>query len=151
MTIAQFISSMLDRQLGGFQVLAVRNNFFFFIYDPIDQVSTSNSQGVMKWSKRPKSLTEKAEFSPHALPISDQFPKETLVASWHWQISINPRQVFAISLIRSPGTTEQGSSLASCRAFHSFTQAHHRVSKVQQKTCSLGEQRTRAPSIFTLS
>ena len=26
-----------------------------------------------------------------------------------------------------------------------------RVSKVQQKTCSLGEQRTRAPSILTLS
>ena len=29
--------------------------------------------------------------------------------------------------------------------------AHCRVSKVQQKTCSLGEQRTRAPSILTLS
>ena len=33
---------------------------------------------------------------------------------------------------------------------HSFTQAHCRVSIVQQKTCSL-EQRTRAPSILTLS
>ena len=34
---------------------------------------------------------------------------------------------------------------------HSFTQAHCRFSKVHQKTCSLGEQRTRAPSILTLS
>ena len=48
------------------------------------------------------------------------------------------------------GTTELGSSLASCRACHSFTQAHCRVNKVQQKMCSLGEQRTRAPSILTL-
>ena len=35
--------------------------------------------------------------------------------------------------------------------FHSFTQAYCRVSQVQQKTCSLGEQRTRFPSILTLS
>ena len=28
----------------------------------------------MKWSKRPKSLTEKGEFGPHTLPISGQFP-----------------------------------------------------------------------------
>ena len=48
-------------------------------------------------------------------------------------------------------TAEQGSSFASCRACHSFTQAHHRVSKAQQKTCLLREQRTRAPSILTLS
>ena len=37
------------------------------------------------------------------------------------------------------------------RACHSFTQAHGRVSKTQQKTCSLREQRTKAPSILTLS
>ena len=49
------------------------------------------------------------------------------------------------------GTAEQGSSLASCRAYHSFTQAHRRVGKAQQKTCLLREQRTRAPSILTLS
>ena len=29
----------------------------------------------MKWSKRPKSLTEEGEFSPHVLPISGCFPK----------------------------------------------------------------------------
>ena len=113
--------------------------------------STSNSQGVMKWSKRPKSLTEKGEFGPHALPISGRFPKETLGASWHWQVGINPKQVSAINHVRSPQNRRAGSSLASHRAFHSFTQAHCRVSKVQQKTCLLGEQRTRAPNILTLS
>ena len=49
------------------------------------------------------------------------------------------------------GTAEQGSLLAARRACHSFTQAHRTVSKAQQKTCSLREQRTRAPSILTLS
>ena len=105
----------------------------------------------MKWSKRPKSLTEKGEFGLHALPISGWSPKETFSASWHWQVGINPWQLSAISCMRSLWTTEQGSSLAPRRAFHSSTQAHQRVSKVQQKTCSLGEQRTRAPSILTLS
>ena len=37
------------------------------------------------------------------------------------------------------------------RACHSFTQAHRRVSKARQKTCSLREQRTKAPSFLTLS
>ena len=35
--------------------------------------------------------------------------------------------------------------------FIHFTQAHRRVSKVQQKMCFLGEQRTRAPRILTIS
>ena len=34
---------------------------------------------------------------------------------------------------------------------HSFTQAHRRVSKAQWKTCSLRQQRNRAPNILTLS
>ena len=64
----------------------------------------------------------------------------------------NPQHVSAISHMRSPwNRTEQGSLLASRRACHSFTQAHGRVSKVQQKTCSLREQRTKAPGILTLS
>ena len=71
--------------------------------------------------KETKKLTEKGEFGPHTLPVSDWFPKETLVASWHWQVVINPRQVSVISLMRSRGTAEQGSSLVSFRAFHSFT------------------------------
>ena len=55
----------------------------------------------MKWSKGPKSLTEKGEFGPHSLPIFGRSPKETLGASWHWQIGINPRQVSVISCMRS--------------------------------------------------
>ena len=105
----------------------------------------------MKWSKRPKSLTEKGGFGPHTLPISGQFPKETLGASWHWQVGITPWKVSAISVWDHCGTAEQGSLLGSCRACHSFTQAHRRVSKAQQKTCLLREQRTRAPNILTLS
>ena len=41
--------------------------------------------------------------------------------------------------------------LHSHRACHSFTQAHRRFSKAQQTMCSLREQRTRAPSLLTLS
>ena len=58
--------------------------------------------------RRPKSLTKKGEFGPHALPISGQFPKETLGASWHWQVGINPRQVSAISHVRLPWKRKAG-------------------------------------------
>ena len=58
--------------------------------------------------RRPKSLTKKGEFGPHALPISGQFPKETLGASWHWQVGINSRQVSAISCMRSPWNRRAG-------------------------------------------
>ena len=44
-------------------------------------------------------------------------------------------------MTRHRETAEQGSSLASHRACHSLTQAHHRVSKVKQKTCVLRKQR----------
>ena len=43
-----------------------------------------------------------------------------------------------------------GSSLASRRGFHSFTQAYHRVSKVQQKMCLLGEQELQLQASFVL-
>ena len=91
------------------------------------------------------------EFGPHALPTSGQFTKETLGASWHWQVGTNPQQVSAISRIRSPQNQRPGLLNRFALACHSFTQAHRRVSKVQQKTCSLGEQRTSAPSILILS
>ena len=57
---------------------------------------------------RPKSLSEKVEFDPHNLPISGLFLKETLGASWHWQVSINPQQVSAISSKRSPWNRTAG-------------------------------------------
>ena len=62
----------------------------------------------MKWSKILKSLTEKGEFSPHALPISGLFLKETLGAYWQWQVGINPQQVSAISCMRSPWNRRAG-------------------------------------------
>ena len=105
----------------------------------------------MRRSKRPKSSTEKGEFGPHALPISGQSPKETLGASWHWQVGINPQRISAISCMRSPCNRRAGHLTCFAQVCHSFTQANCRVSKVQQETCLLGEQRTRAPSILTLS
>ena len=58
--------------------------------------------------KETEKLTEKGEFGPHALPVFGRFPKETLVASWHWQVGMNPRQVFATSLMRSPRNHRAG-------------------------------------------
>ena len=58
------------------------------------------------------------------LPISGWFPKETLGASWHWQVGINPRQVFAISRMRLPRNRRAG--LLTCFA-QSVSQAHHIV------------------------
>ena len=40
--------------------------------------------------KETKNLTEKGEFGPHTMPISSLFLKETLGASWHWHVGINP-------------------------------------------------------------
>ena len=105
----------------------------------------------MKWSKRLKSVTEKGKFGPYALPISGWFSKETLGASQHWQVGINPRQVSAISCMRSPWNPRAGLLTCFTQGLSFIHTTHHRVSKVQQKTCSLGEQRTRAPSILTLS
>ena len=71
--------------------------------------------------KETENVTEKGKFGPYALPISGRFSKETLGASWHWQVGINPQQFSAISCMMSLWTTEQGSSLAPRRAFHSST------------------------------
>ena len=42
--------------------------------------------------------TEKGEFGPHALPISGRFPKETLGASWHWQVGITPDRFLPLAV-----------------------------------------------------
>ena len=39
---------------------------------------------------RPESLTEKGELGLHALSISGRSLKETLGASWYWQVGVNP-------------------------------------------------------------
>ena len=41
--------------------------------------------------KETEKFDEKGEFGPQALPISGRFPKESLGASWHWQVGINPQ------------------------------------------------------------
>ena len=58
--------------------------------------------------KETEKLTEKGEFGPHALPVSGRFSKEPLIASWHWQVGMSPRQVSAISLMRSPRNHRAG-------------------------------------------
>ena len=85
----------------------------------------------MKWSKRPKSLTKKGEFGPYALPISGQFPKETLGASWHWQVGINPRQVSAIAVWDRVGPQSRDPHLLSSKHF-----IHSRKHTVELVKCS---------------
>ena len=113
----------------------------------------------MKWSKRPESLTEKGEFGPHALPISGHYPRREVVcllalAGWYNRPP-PPTGFSAISHMRSlwNGKLGHSSCFAHMCLFQSIshTQAQCRVSKVQQKTCLLGEQRARAPSVLILS
>ena len=105
----------------------------------------------MKWSKRLKSLTKKGEFNPHPLSISGRSLKEILSASWHWQVGINPLTGFCHKPYEVAAEPQSRTPHLLRAGLHLFTQAHHRVSKIQQKTCPLGEQRTRAPNILTLS
>ena len=81
-----------------------------------------------------------------------------LCVSWHWQVGITappPTGFSAISHMRSlwNGKLGHSSCFAHMCLFQSIshTQAQCRVSKVQQKTCLLGEQRARAPSVLILS
>ena len=98
--------------------------------------------------------------SPGDLPNPGIEPRSTCIVGrcftiWairevHSQVGINPWQCFCHKLMRLLGNHRAG--LLTCFAqWVSFTQTHCRDSKVQQKTCLLGEQRTRAPSILTLS
>ena len=85
----------------------------------------------------------------------------TLGAPWHWQVGINLQQGFPCwsCLWSLSGTTKPQNSaqwslpgqLHISFLLLSHTRAHHRVSKVLQKMCLLGEQRTRTLSILTLS
>ena len=104
----------------------------------------------MKWSKRPKSLTEKGVWSTcfvHFWLVPEGDVGCLLALTGRYK----PPTVFCISLMRLPGNRRTGLLTCFTQGISFITQAHHRVSKVQQKTCLLGEQRTRAPSILTLS
>ena len=101
-------------------------------------------------------MNEKRKFSSHASPISGHSPRRDTgcllaLAGWYKPLPRLPFWGLSSVITRHLETSEKGSSLVSHRVCHSFTQAHRRVSKAKQKTCSLREQRTRAPSILTLS
>ena len=109
----------------------------------------------MKWSKRPESLTKKGGFHPHASFISGCSPRGVIgclltlagqyIPQWFCH---KPYEVAMEPQIR----TQLLLHTCLCISFNqSHTQAHCTVSKVKQKTCLLGEQRTRALNVFTLS
>ena len=104
----------------------------------------------MKWSKRLESLTEKGEFSPQALPVSGCSPHKEAGCLLALAGQYNPPTGFCHKLYEV--TTKLQSRpphwLCTGHVIHSYK--HTVVSKIQQKMCLLGEQRTRAPSILTL-
>ena len=78
-----------------------------------------------------------------------------LDVSWHWQVGINPWQG---SPFQGCLQSLQSTSKQQIRAPHLLrsgcvihSHKHTVVSKVQQKTCFLGEERTSAPSVLTFS
>ena len=106
-----------------------------------------------KWLRKESSVHMLCPFL--AIPLAG-----TLGASWNWQVVINPWQGSPWDCLQSLWTIMKPQSRAQCLLHgqlhisfmvFSHTQVHHRVSKVQQKTCLLGEWRTRAQSILTLS
>ena len=111
---------------------------------------------IMKQSKRPGKADQERKVQStcfaHFQPLPSQGRWVSLgIGRWYKPPTRLPFLGLPSVITRHLETAEQGSSFASCRACHSFTQAHHRVSKVNQKTSLLGEQRTRAPSVLTLS
>ena len=87
-----------------------------------------------------KSLTDKGEFGPHALPISAWAKGDTecllALAGRYKPLTGFCHKLYEVAAepqIRAPHLLGAGCFI------HAFTQTHRRVSKVQQKTCSLGE------------
>ena len=83
-----------------------------------------------------------------------------LDASWHRQVGINPPQgsPFGAAFSHYEASQNRKAGLNARFVVNSMSlwcyfhrRAHGRVSKVQQKMCSLREQITKAPSILTLS
>ena len=91
-------------------------------------------------------MTKKGKLGPHALPIAGCSPHRDVVcllalAGQYKALTSLPFLGLPSVIKKHHETSEQGSSLALCRACHSFTQARHRVIKVEQKTCILRKQR----------
>ena len=119
---------------------------------------SSNSSSSYKMVKETCKRWQRKECSVHTLCPFLAIPLAGMLgASWHWQVSINSQQSSPWGCLHSlQGTTKPQSRAQRLLRdqFHSsflllsHTQAH---CKVQQKTCLLGEQRTRAPSTLSLS
>ena len=126
------------------------------VYDSTDYLSSSNSPGNYKMVKETRKRWQRRERSVHVLCPSLAAPLAgTLGVSWHWQVSMKPRQgaPFGGCLQSFQGSAKPQSrvQLTSRRAHHPFKQAYHRVSKVKQKTYVLRKQRPTALSVLTLS
>ena len=81
-------------------------------------------------------MAEKGKFGPHALPVSGRSISRDLgcllaLAGRYKPPTRLPSLGLPSVITRHCETAEQGSSLAACKACHSFTQAHHRVSKAE--------------------
>ena len=90
-------------------------------------------------------MTKQGKFTPPASPISGRPPRRDIgcllaLAGQYKPPTRLPFLELPSVITRHCKTAEQGSSLASCRACHSFTQAHRRISKVKQKMCILRKQ-----------
>ena len=81
-------------------------------------------------------VTKKGKFGLNALFISGHSLSRDLgrplaLAGWYNPPTRLPFLGLPSVIMRYRKTADQGSSLASCRACHSFTEAHRRVSKVE--------------------
>ena len=99
-------------------------------------------------------MTEKGKFCPHASPISGCSSRRDVgcLLALAGQYKYKPLMRFPFwglpsVITRHCETAEQGSMLASCRAYHPFTQAHHRVSKAENLFTEKAE---RQLSVFLL-
>ena len=86
--------------------------------------------------QRPGKADWERKFGQHALPISACSPHRDLgyflaLAGQYKPLTRLPFWGIPSVITRHHETTEQGSSFASHRACHSFTQAHQRVSKAE--------------------
>ena len=101
-------------------------------------------------------MTQKGKFVPHALPISGCSPRRdvgcllTLVDQYKHPTRLSFLGLPSV-ILRHHETTEQGSSLGSHKAYHSFTQAHHRVSEVKGEMYTEKAERLELLSVLTLS
>ena len=100
-------------------------------------------------------MTLKGKLCPHALPISGCSPCKDVgcLLALAGQYKYKPLIRFPFGglpsvITRNRETAEQGSMLASCRAYHPFIQAHRRVSKAENLFTEKAET---ALSVLTLA